>query len=122
MLPFKTWSFKTGSCAGRITFNLYDCVYHVALDTNWIKDAGVMPGDGSDDPEWLCLMDLAGSVSQHLAKEYWVLVSEPGFCLGFGPFPWKSNSFTRNAAQEQHSLLDTIFDYIFYFGPPGKYL
>ena len=52
----------------------------------------------------------------------WVLVSEPGFLLGFGPFPWKSNSFTRNEAQEQHSLLDTIFDYIFYFGPPGKYL
>ena len=42
--------------------------------------------------------------------------------LGFGPFPWKYNSFTRNEAQEQHSLLDTIFDYIFYFGPPGKYL
>ena len=42
--------------------------------------------------------------------------------LGFGPFPWKSNSFTRNEAQEQHSLLDTIFDYIFDFGPPGKYL
>ena len=31
-------------------------------------------------------------------------------------------SFTRNEAQEQHSLLDTIFDYIFYFGAPGKYL
>ena len=52
----------------------------------------------------------------------WVLVSEPGFLLGFGSFPWKLNSFTRNEAQEQHSLLDTIFDYIFYFGPPGKYL
>ena len=53
---------------------------------------------------------------------HWVLVSEPGLFLGFGTFPWKSNSFTRNEAQEQHSLLDTIFDYIFYFGPPGKYL
>ena len=52
----------------------------------------------------------------------WVLVSEPGFFLGLGPFPWKSNLFTRNEAQEQHSLLDTIFDYIFDFGPPGKYL
>ena len=30
--------------------------------------------------------------------------------------------FTRNEAQEQHSLLDTISDYIFYFGPQGKYL
>ena len=53
--------------------------------------------------------------------EGWVLVSEPGF-LGFGPFPRKSNSFTRNEGQEQHSLLDTIFNYILYFGPPGKHL
>ena len=28
--------------------------------------------------------------------------------------------FTRDEAQEQHSLLDTIFDCIFYFGPTGK--
>ena len=42
--------------------------------------------------------------------------------LCFGLFPWKFIFFTRNEAQEQHSLLDTIFDYIFYFGPPGKYL
>ena len=52
----------------------------------------------------------------------WVLVSEPGFFEGFGSFPWKHNYFARNEAQEQPSLLDTIFDYIFYFGPPGKYL
>ena len=43
------------------------------------------------------------------------LVSEPGFLLGFGSFPWKSNSFTRNEPQEQHSLLDTIFNYICLF-------
>ena len=42
--------------------------------------------------------------------------------FGLGPFPWKLNPFTRNQAQEQYSLLDTIFDYIFYLGPPGKYL
>ena len=30
--------------------------------------------------------------------------------------------YTINEAQKQHSLLDTIFDYIFYFEPPGKYL
>ena len=30
--------------------------------------------------------------------------------------------FTRNEAQEQHSLLDTMFDDIFYFEPPGTYL
>ena len=26
------------------------------------------------------------------------------------------------AVHKQYSLLDTIFDYIFHFGPPGKYL
>ena len=41
--------------------------------------------------------------------------------LGFGPFPLIFCS-TRNETQEQHSLLNTIFDYIVYFGPPGKYL
>ena len=59
--------------------------------------------------------------SSHNA-EGWFHVSEPGFLLGFGPFPCKLNLFTRNEAQEQHSLLDTIVDYIFYVGPPGKYL
>ena len=54
------------------------------------------------------------------ANSPWVLLSEPGFLLRFGPFPWKLNSFTRNEAQEQHSLLDTIFDYIFYFRPPEQ--
>ena len=44
------------------------------------------------------------------------------FFKGFCSFPLKFNYFTRNEAQEQHSLLDTIFDYIFYFGPPGKHL
>ena len=27
-----------------------------------------------------------------------------------------------NEAHKQYSLLDTIFNYIFYFGPPGKHL
>ena len=38
-----------------------------------------------------------------------------------GSFPWKSDFITRNEAQEQHSLLDTIFNYIF-LGPLGKHL
>ena len=52
----------------------------------------------------------------------WFLVSEPAFlrfCLISLDIYFL---FARNEAQEQHSLLDTIFDYIFYFGPPGKYL
>ena len=30
--------------------------------------------------------------------------------------------YTVNEAHKQYSLLDTIFNYIFYFGPPGKHL
>ena len=60
----------------------------------------------------------------HGCEPNWVglLVSEPDFFFGFCSFPWKSNSFTRIEAQEQRSLLDRIFDYTFYFEPPGKYL
>ena len=36
--------------------------------------------------------------------------------------PWTFNYSNRNEAQERRSLLDTIFDYILYFGPPGKCL
>ena len=52
----------------------------------------------------------------------WVLVSKPRSNKKTSPFSWALNSFTRNEAQEQHSLLDTIFHYIFCFGPLGKYL
>ena len=31
-------------------------------------------------------------------------------------------SSTINEAHKQYSLLDTIFNYIFYLGPPGKHL
>ena len=46
------------------------------------------------------------------------------------PFPWHHigvffllnlNSIA-DSAHKQYSLLDTIFSYIFGFGPPGKYL
>ena len=40
----------------------------------------------------------------------------------FGRFPWKFVFYTINEAHKQYSLLDKIFDYIFYPGPPGKYL
>ena len=50
---------------------------------------------------------------------------------GFGPKPgcWEirfrqmsSESYTIKETHKQDSLLDTIFNHIFYFGPPGKYL
>ena len=34
----------------------------------------------------------------------------------------KSYVFTRNEAQEQDSLLGTVFDYMFYVEPPGTHL
>ena len=40
----------------------------------------------------------------------------------FGRFPWIFIFYTRNEAHKQYSLLDTIFNYMFYLGPPGKYL
>ena len=51
----------------------------------------------------------------------WVLVSEPGLFKVLAHVPGNI-FFTRNEAREQHSLLDTIFDYILYFGSPGKHL
>ena len=30
--------------------------------------------------------------------------------------------YTTNEAHEQYSVLDTMFNYIFYLGPLGKYL
>ena len=40
----------------------------------------------------------------------------------FGRFPWKCWFYTTNETHKQYSLLDTIFSYIFHFGPPGKHL
>ena len=40
----------------------------------------------------------------------------------FGRFPSKFKLYTINEAHKQYSLLDTIFHYMFYLGPPGKYL
>ena len=40
----------------------------------------------------------------------------------FGTFPWKCWFYIINEAHKQYSLLDTIFNYIFYVGPPGKHL
>ena len=35
---------------------------------------------------------------------------------------WKFIFYTITEAHKQYSLLDAIFNYIFYFGPPGKNL
>ena len=40
----------------------------------------------------------------------------------FGRFPWIFIFYTINEIHKQYNLLDTIFNYIFYFGPPGKHL
>ena len=59
-----------------------------------------------------------GVISWHLTEYSLVNLD----LLGFRPFPWEFIGVTRNDNQEQHSLLDTVFVYIFYFEPPGKYL
>ena len=41
---------------------------------------------------------------------------------GFGRFWEKILIYVEIEAREQYSLIDTIFNYIFDFGPPGKYL
>ena len=40
----------------------------------------------------------------------------------FGRCPRIFIFYTIKEAHKQYSLLDTIFNYIFYFGPPGKHL
>ena len=39
----------------------------------------------------------------------------------FGNLPWKFSFYGINGARKQYSLLDTIFNYIIDFGPPGKH-
>ena len=51
----------------------------------------------------------------------WVLVSEPGFFKVVAHFPGNL-ILVPEMKPRNNSLLDTIFDYTFYFGPPGKYL
>ena len=51
----------------------------------------------------------------------WFLASEPGLFEMLVHFPGNT-SVSRNEAQEQHSLLDTMFENILYFGPPGEHL
>ena len=41
---------------------------------------------------------------------------------GFGRFGETVQMYIKIEAQEHYSLIDTIFNYIFDFGPPGKYL
>ena len=55
----------------------------------------------------------------------WLLVSEPGFLMFVCDLGRKFKYiyiYIEIEAQEQYSLIDTIFNYIFDFGPPGKYL
>ena len=51
------------------------------------------------------------------------LVAKPG-CngIGFRQISLKMYIYIINEARKQYSLLDTIFNYIFYLGPPEKYL
>jgi hypothetical protein len=51
------------------------------------------------------------------------LVAKPGcWEIGFRTFLLKFTFYSICEAHKKCSLLDTIFNYIFYFGPPGAYL
>ena len=56
-------------------------------------------------------------------REWFRLLPKPG-CkeIGFRRFPWILKFYTITEAHKQYSLLDTIFNYIFDFGHPGKHL
>ena len=64
------------------------------------------------DLEQLRVTSLTISITYLTKIIIWVLVSEPGFLRVLVHFLGKSNVFTRNEAQEQRSLLDTVMDYI----------
>ena len=42
--------------------------------------------------------------------------------MRFQQISWKFESYTRNEAHKQYSLVDTILNSIFYVGPPGTHL
>ena len=52
-------------------------------------------------------------------RQDWLLVLD---FKGFGRFGENIEIYVKIEAQEQYSLIDTIIDYIFDFGPPGKCL
>ena len=64
-----------------------------------------------------------GEASCHPSSTFaWFCVSEPGILKVLGDLGEKINIYMKIEAQEQYSLIDTIFNYIFDFGSPGKYL
>ena len=64
-----------------------------------------------------------GSGGLNLNIEKSRLVAKPGcFYIGFQQISFKIKLYTINEAHKQYSLLDTIVNYIFDFGPPGKHL
>ena len=50
------------------------------------------------------------------------LVPKPGCCEIVFRQNLLEMLYDINEAHKQYSLLDTVFSYIFHFGPPGKYL
>ena len=52
----------------------------------------------------------------------WLLVSEPAFFKVLADFGRISKFNVGISVRKQYSLLDAIFNYMFYFGPPGTYL
>ena len=68
-----------------------------------------------------CREAFAESSGRHLTTPR-VVPKGRMFLIGFRSFSDKFEFYTRNHSHKQSSLLDTIFNYIFHFGAPGKYL
>ena len=65
---------------------------------------------------------VTGLASWYGAAPYRVAPKGRMFLIGFRRCSDKFEFYTRNHSHKQSSILDTIFNYIFYFGAPGKYL
>ena len=63
----------------------------------------------------------ANQMVQYFSVWLRLLISQDVGKMG-GRFPSIFIFYTINEAHKQYSLLDKIFNYIFYLGPPGKYL
>ena len=70
--------------------------------------------------KWFCKQLGARDRGGHIYPR--VRLKSRMFSIGFRTFSGNCLIHTRNRSHKQYSLSDTIFNYMFYFGPPGKHL
>ena len=85
----------------------------------------VRPFVRPSDPALVWTQGPTGSANENSTNRYYTSdwsLSQDVRKLVFGRFPGTNICYTINGAHKQYSLLVTIFNYICYFGPPGKHL